>query len=154
MTLGGVVHTPVHTRIHNNNNALKRIHPCTPCWLAGLKTNERGVPSFAVLYSNKYPVDDSADTRSAQGTKPSAVCACNARRCLLPTKDASISPFQRRQAHDVQTGNALPPLLVVQLTALPAPRALDLVLVPHLIVVPYLLDGERVFAILLVSEQE
>jgi hypothetical protein len=71
-----------------------------------------------------------------------------------PYENESISPFQRGQAHDVQTGNALPPLLVIQLTALPTPRALDLVLVPHLIVVPYLLDFERVFAILLVSEQE
>jgi hypothetical protein len=64
------------------------------------------------------------------------------------------SPFQRRQAHNVQTGNTLPPLLIIQLATLSPPRALDLMLVPLLIVVSDLRDGERVGTILLVREQE
>src|SRR6266702_2984541 len=64
------------------------------------------------------------------------------RSASSPHESASISPFQRGQAHDVQTGDALPSLLVVQLAALPTPRALNLVLVPHLVAVPDLRDGE------------
>ena len=67
---------------------------------------------------------------------------------------APPSPFQRRQAHNVQTGNTLPPLLIIQLTTLSPPRALDLMLVPLLIVVPDLCDGQRVRTVLLVREQE
>jgi hypothetical protein len=67
---------------------------------------------------------------------------------------SSLLPFQRGQAHDVQTGDALPPLSAVHLTALSPPRALDLVLVPLLIVVPDLRNGERLGSILLVRQKE
>ena len=78
------------------------------------------------------------------------------RQCLqhVRRENASISPFQRRQTHDVQTGDALPSLLVIHLAALPTPRALNLMLVPHLVVVPDLRRGERPGSILLVGEQE
>ena len=78
------------------------------------------------------------------------------RLCLqhVRRENASISPFQRGQTHDVQTGDALPSLLVIHLAALPTPRALNLMLVPHLVVVPDLRRGERPGSILLVGEQE
>ena len=65
---------------------------------------------------------------------------------------SAFSPFQCGQAHDIQTGDTLSPLLVVHLIALLPPRALDLALVPLLIVVPDLCNRERIGVILLVRQ--
>ena len=109
---------------------------------------KNGIPPFAVLHSNEQPVNN--------GTNPSSDSESQSHwpRADLKGAQKFLSPFQRRQAHDVQTGDALPPLRAIHLTALSPPRALDLVLIPLLIVVPDLRDRKRFGAVLLVRQQQ
>jgi len=101
-------------------------------------------PPFAVLHSNEQPVNNGTNTSSdieRQSHWP---------RVDLKRAQNFPSPFQRGQAHDVQTGDALPPLRAIHLAALSPPRALDLVLVPLLVLVPDLRDRKRFGAVLFV----
>ena len=109
---------------------------------------KNGIPPFTVLYSNEQPVNN--------GTNPSSDIESQSHwpRADLEGAKKFLSPFQRGQAHDVQTGDALPPLRAIHLTALSPSRALDLVLIPLLIVVPDLRDRKRFGAVLLVRQQE
>ena len=111
-------------------------------------TMKNGIPPFTVLHSNKQPVDN--------GTNASSDIERQSHWMEVDLKRAQkfLSPFQCGQAHDVQTGDALPPLRAIHLAALSPPRALDLVLVPLLVVVPDLYDRKRFGAVLLVRQQE
>jgi hypothetical protein len=109
---------------------------------------KHGIPPFAVLHSNEQPVDNGTNAGSnieRQSRWP---------RADLKGAQKFLSPFHCGQTHDVQTGDALPPLRAIHLAALSPPRALDLVLVPLLVVVPDLRDRKRFGAVLLVRQQE